>query len=81
MTLTEVKRYFKENKYEPRHNQNYISKAINKLSKETGLEGYDLLRLVISNEPIGAAHTHSYGFHTSNGRHLIETFQRYYHEQ
>lgn len=26
MTLTEVKRYFKENKYEPRHNQNYISK-------------------------------------------------------
>jgi len=40
-----------------------------------------LFHLLIENEPIASAYTHSYGFHTRNGCHLIETNQNYYYEQ
>ena len=40
----------------------------------------DLLKLLFFNDPIAELHTHSYGFHTATGRHIIETIKDYYYE-
>ena len=40
----------------------------------------DLMRLLFFNDPIPSLHTHSYGFNTATGRHIIETIKEYYHE-
>ena len=40
----------------------------------------DLLRLLFFNDPIPSLHTHSYGFHTATGRHIIETLKQKYYE-
>jgi hypothetical protein len=36
----------------------------------------ELLYLLLENRPIADLHTHSYGFHTANGRHIIEANKR-----
>jgi len=41
---------------------------------------WELLWLLIKNYPIDALHTHSYGFHTANGRKIIETIKEKYYE-
>ena len=40
----------------------------------------DLMKLLFFNDPIPSLHTHSYGFHTATGRHIIETIKEYYYE-
>ena len=42
------------------------------------LDGYALMELLLSNTPIPELHTHSYGFHTRNGRGLIESMRTAY---
>ena len=39
------------------------------------------MQLLLENKPIEALHTHSYGFHTHNGRELIQGMQNAYHEE
>ena len=39
------------------------------------------MRLLLENEPISDLYTHSYGFHTRNGRELIEGMQNAYYEE
>jgi len=39
------------------------------------------MQLLLENKPIDALHTHSYGFHTANGRSLIEGIQNTYYEE
>ena len=39
------------------------------------------MRLLLENKPIDALHTHSYGFHTANGRSLIDGMINTYHEE
>jgi len=39
------------------------------------------MQLLLENKPINALHTHSYGFHTANGRSLIEGMQNAYYEE
>ena len=36
--------------------------------------------VLIENRPIDGLHTHSYGFHTANGRELINGIQNKYYE-
>lgn len=79
ITLATVKAYFKDNGFEPRHDLNGLKHAANTLAKEENEDAEDLFLLVVSNQPIGN-YTHSYGFHTATGRHLIETFQSHYHQ-
>ncbi len=43
--------------------------------------GLDMLKLLCFNEPIPGLHTHSYSFHTANGRNIINTIQEYYYEE
>ena len=40
----------------------------------------DLMRLLFFNDPIPGLHTHSYGFHTATGRHIIHKLQDKYYE-
>ena len=35
---------------------------------------------LLENMPINSLMTHSYGFHTANGRHIIETIKEKYYE-
>ena len=44
------------------------------------LRAKDLMKLLFFNDPIPQLHTHSYGFHTATGRHIIETLKYKYYE-
>lgn len=65
---------------EPRHNCEALADAINEIAEEVDFDSYRLMQLLLENRPIDALHTHSYGFHTSNGRSLIEGIQNKYYE-
>ena len=62
------------------------SKACNDVYEEyknnefVNLKAIDFLKLLFFNDPIAGLHTHSYGFHTRNGRGIIERIKSYYHE-
>ena len=64
----------------PRHDCSSLASAINDMSKEVKYDAVELLWLMLENRPIDKLHTHSYGFHTSNGRHIINTIKEYYYE-
>ena len=65
---------------EPRHNCESLAKAINDVADELGCDTHELMWLLLENRPIGAIHTHSYGFHTANGREIINQLQNKYYE-
>ena len=71
---------------ELRHCPDCIAAACNdvaiKFNNEFGerLNAKELMKLVFFNDPIPQLHTHSYGFHTATGRHIIETIKEYYYE-
>ena len=64
----------------PRHNCEALAEAINHIAEEVEHDAFELMRLLLENKPIDALHTHSYGFHTANGRSLIEGMQNKYYE-
>ena len=64
----------------PRHNCEALAEAINHIAEEVDHDAFELMRLLLENKPIDALHTHSYGFHTANGRSLIEGMQSKYYE-
>lgn len=88
MTGKEVKNHIKQLGYEPRHDVNALAQAINLTSED--LENkrvikipsdQELLELLIENKPIPYLMTHSYGFHTENGRSIIERIKNYYYKR
>ena len=64
----------------PRHNVEALACAGNDMAEELEHDAFELLLLLIENRPINNLHTHSYGFHTSNGRYIIEKIQNNYYE-
>jgi len=62
----------------PRHNCEALASAINEVAEDVGHDSYALMELLLSNTPIPSLYTHSYGFHTANGRGLIESMQHAY---
>lgn len=79
ITIKQLRDYFKHDlNMEPRHNLKACKKAFNTLNKEVQTDVFDLVYLIFENRPIDSLYTHSYGFHTANGRHLIETFTNLY---
>ena len=81
VTEKQIKQYFKDGGFKPRHSIAGLKNAANRLATEAGAESaYNVLMLVLSNRPLEGFWTHSYGFHTAEGRHLIETFQTYYYD-
>ena len=65
----------------PIHNCEALAEAINHIAKEVDHDAFELMRLLLENKPIDALHTHSYGFHTANGRSLIESMQDAYYTE
>ena len=79
LTSSIVERYITEELgSEPRHNTESLSQAINEVADRIDHCSYELMELLLANKPIDDLHTHSYGFHTRNGRSLIEEMQRNY---
>ena len=70
-----------------RHCPEAIAKACNQMANEyadtefaKAAEPIDYMRLLFFNDPIPQLHTHSYGFHTSTGRAIIEQLKALYYE-
>ena len=64
----------------PRHDCHALAKAITHVGNELDHDECELLYLLLENRPINDMHTHSYGFHTANGRHIIDTLTEKYYE-
>jgi hypothetical protein len=80
MTSKQIKNYLVENYGECRHDPEAMSAAINDISEELGYEDkFKLFLLLVENKPIDMLYTHSYGFHTSNGREIINKIKEYYY--
>ena len=81
MTGEQVRNYI-ENELgcEPVHEVDALASAIEDMAIELDHDECDLLYLLLENRPIDALHTHSYGFHTSNGRYIINTLKDKYYE-
>ena len=64
----------------PRHDCEALANAINDIAEEVEFDSFRLMQLLLENKPIDMLYTHSYGFHTSVGRNLIESMQNKYYE-
>ena len=64
----------------PRHDCYALASAVTDMSEELNHDESELLYLLLENRPIVNLHTHSYGFHTRNGRYIIETLKHKYYE-
>ena len=81
MTATEITNYLCNKYGECRHDAHAMAKAINQIKEDMDYEnGWALFHLLVENKPILSLNTHSYGFHTRNGRGIIERIKSYYHE-
>ena len=81
MTGKQVEGYIKYTLQKtPRHDVNALADAVTDMAYELDHDECDLLYLLLENRPIDALHTHSYGFHTSNGRQIIESIKEKYYE-
>ena len=85
LTNKKVKEYMYDRAGELNHCPDCISAACNELAEKYNnefnekIKALDLMKLLFFNDPIPSLHTHSYGFNTATGRHIIETIkERYY---
>ena len=79
-TIKQLKNYFKnELEIKPKHDLAACKKAFNELNKELNVDVYNLICLIFENKPIDQLYTHSYGFHTGNGRYIIYKFKKLYY--
>ena len=81
MTEKQVEKYIRKDLgYEPRHDCYALAQAITDISMDMDYDEFELMELLLSNKPIDSLYTHSYTFHTANGRHIIETIKEKYYE-
>ena len=81
MTGKKVKGYIKYTlQMTPRHDCDALAQAVTDMAAELEYDESELLFLLLENRPIDDLHTHSYGFHTANGRHIIEQIKEKYYE-
>ena len=81
MTGKQVEGYIKYTLQKtPRHDCYALAQAITDIAEELGHDECELMYLLLENRPIDALHTHSYGFHTANGRRIINKIKDYYYE-
>ena len=82
MTGEQIEKYIREDlESEPRHNCEALAEAINYVAGKEEFDSFRLMQLLLENKPINALYTHSYGFHTANGRSLIEHMQCAYYTE
>lgn len=63
-----------------RHDAEVLANAITDIAKEIDYDEFALMQLLIEDKPIDELHTHSYGFHTANGRSIINGIQNLYRQ-
>ena len=81
MTALQVEKYIRTDLgMTPRHDCHALAQAITDISLDMDYDECELMYLLLENRPINALHTHSYGFHTANGRGIINRIQEYYYE-
>ena len=81
MTGKQVEGYIKYTLQEtPRHDCGALASAIQIIAEELDYDECELMYLLLENRPIDALHTHSYGFHTANGREIINRLKDKYYE-
>lgn len=80
MTIKQAKDYIIENYGQPRHDISSLVKACRVVAKKFKADSDDVFFLVIENKPITYLYTHSYGFHTANGREIINNVHDKYYE-
>ena len=81
MTGEQVEKYIREDlECKPQHNCEALASAITEMSQQLVHDECELMWLLLENRPINSLITHSYGFHTANGRHIIETIKEKYYE-
>lgn len=79
-TIKQLRNYFKnELQMQSKHNLKACKYAFNELNKEINTNVLDLVYLIFENKPINELYTHSYNFHTRNGRYIIDTFKNLYY--
>jgi len=72
----------------PRHDCEALAQAITSYCYDIERQNFggktptelELLQLLLENKPINSLMTHSYGFHTANGREIINKLQDKYYE-
>ena len=64
----------------PRHDCYALAGAITDMAEELDHDECELMYLLLENRPINVLYTHSYGFHTANGREIINNLQHKYYE-
>ena len=80
MTATQITNYLVNEYGECKHDAYALAEAINQTQQDMDYEDeWDLFHLLIENKPINRLMTHSYGFHTANGRGIINKIQDYYY--
>ena len=87
LTSKKVKEYTEwRSEVKLKHCPSSISAACNELAEKYNnefnekIKALDLMKLLFFNDPIPSLHTHSYGFNTATGRHIIETLKEKYYE-
>ena len=81
ITGNEIEDYLVENFCQCEHDPDAMAEAINDMAEEIDADEWDLFHLLVENKPINSLMTHSYGFHTANGRNIIETIKSKYYEK
>ena len=81
MTGKQVEKYIREDlNSEPIHDCEALANAITEMSQQLEHDECELMWLLLENMPINSLMTHSYGFHTANGREIINTLKEKYYE-
>ena len=81
MTGKEVEKYIiGDLGCEPRHDCEALATAITEMAEEIDANERELMELLLNNKPINRLMTHSYGFHTANGRGIINNLKGKYYE-
>ena len=82
MTGKEIEKYImKDLGFIPRHNMEALSIAAKRTANLfEDVEPKRVIEFMLDDKPIGACYTHSYGFHTREGRAMREFFTKIYKE-
>ena len=81
MTGKQVEKYImRDLGFIPKHDCEALASAIHIIAEELDYDECELMYLLLENRPIDALHTHSYSFHTANGREIINRLKEKYYE-
>jgi len=77
----EILNYVKEEGWELRHNVDALAFAAKKTANLlSDIEPMEVIKFMLGDIPIKGCYTHSYGFHTREGRAMREFFGTKYNE-